>query len=192
MLSTDNNGVILQFPEVGSSGTSSVTGSITLGIDTQANNTSSGYQAYLADAYGEFTTLFGSFSSEPLYSFIDSGSSILFFPWPPPAEPSLDGALPDCGSGLGGFYCPKLTQNLAAQNIGDGGSPKSCVPFNVANASELFASADKMVFSNLAGWSGSTQDSVFDWGLPFFLGRRVFVGIEGKSSSLGSGPYWAY
>jgi hypothetical protein len=34
----------------------------------------------------------------------------------------------------------------------------------------------------------------FDWGLPFFLGRRVFVGIAGKTISgvTESTPLWAY
>ena len=36
--------------------------------------------------------------------------------------------------------------------------------------------------------------SIFDWGLPFFLGRKVFVGIAGKSISgvTESTPLWAY
>ncbi|MBS1228286.1 MAG: hypothetical protein H6R17_1563 [Proteobacteria bacterium] len=32
----------------------------------------------------------------------------------------------------------------------------------------------------------------FDWGLPFFFGRRVFTAIEGRSTPGGNGPYVAY
>ncbi|TRZ52528.1 DUF3443 family protein [bacterium] len=31
-----------------------------------------------------------------------------------------------------------------------------------------------------------------DWGSTIFLGRNVYVGINGASSSLGTGPYWVY
>jgi hypothetical protein len=39
------------------------------------------------------------------------------------------------------------------------------------------------VFSNIGG----NTPGIFVWGLPFFFGRNVYVGIEGKG-----GPYFAY
>jgi hypothetical protein len=32
----------------------------------------------------------------------------------------------------------------------------------------------------------------FDWGLPFFYGRSVYVAIVGRSTPGGTGPYWAF
>ena len=61
------------------------------------------------------------------------------------------------------------------------------VAFSVANALPLIDSPS-VVFNNLGGPS----PAIFDWGIPFFLGRTVFVGIEGQSSPAGTGPYWAY
>jgi hypothetical protein len=66
------------------------------------------------------------------------------------------------------------------------------VGFGVANANTQL-SGNNMVFANLAGASGSDISSDFDWGLPFFYGRKVYVGITGKTATgLGTGPYWAY
>ena len=42
----------------------------------------------------------------------------------------------------------------------------------------------------LAG--GGIAGAGFDWGLPFFLGRRVAVGLDGARSPLGEGPYVAW
>ncbi|MGD1075383.1 MAG: DUF3443 family protein [Thermodesulfovibrionales bacterium] len=56
-----------------------------------------------------------------------------------------------------------------------------------ANAGSLHNSPNN-VFADLGG----TDFGEFDWGLPFFFGRNVYVGMEGTASSLGIGPYWAY
>ena len=61
------------------------------------------------------------------------------------------------------------------------------VAFSIANALPLIDSPS-VVFNNLGG----PNPASFDWGIPFFLGRTVFVGIEGQSSPAGTGPYWAY
>jgi len=61
------------------------------------------------------------------------------------------------------------------------------VSFQIGDTDTLFQTSNN-VFVELGG----PEPDVFDWGLPFFLGRNVYVGIEGKTSTLGTGPYWAY
>jgi len=43
-----------------------------------------------------------------------------------------------------------------------------------------------------ANVGGTALTSGFDWGLPFFFGRTVFVAIKGGSAPGGTPPYWAY
>jgi hypothetical protein len=191
LLPTDNNGVVLKLPAVGTGGAASATGSLFLGIGTQTNNTPSGVSTYTANGYGEFTTTFSNYSSTPVSSFIDSGSSILFVP--------TIAALPDCNTAAGGSHgstwsgwdCPANPQNLAATNISSAGAPSGAVSFQIANAYNQFENnPNSAVFMNIGGSSGSS--AYFDWGLPFFFGRNVYVGIESTKSTLGTGPYWAY
>jgi hypothetical protein len=39
---------------------------------------------------------------------------------------------------------------------------------------------------------GGPNPSIFDWGLPFFYGRKVYTAIESRNTPGGVGPYWAY
>jgi len=178
LLPQDNNGVLVQLPSVPLGGVPSVNGSLVLGIGTRSNNTAAAVTAYPANAAGEFTTTFNGVSFST--SFIDSGSNGLFFT----APASL---LPSCTSPNTGFYCPSSTISLSATNTGAFGSPSGPVPFQIGNYVNLVSTPNN-VFAEVGGSGGGG----FDWGLPFFLGRNVFVGIEGTSSTLGSGPYWAY
>ncbi|GFO55718.1 hypothetical protein GMSM_27250 [Geomonas sp. Red276] len=173
LLPVDNNGVLLQLPGVSLSGASYVNGSLILGIGTRSNNTPSGVTGYPADGYGEFTTTFnGTVLSS---SFLDSGSNGLFFP---------DSGIP---LDSGGWFAPSQTMALSATNSGAYGSPSGQVSFQLANSTALFNSYNN-VFNDL----GANMAGAFDWGLPFFLGRSIYVGIEGTDSSLGTGPYWGY
>ena len=174
-LPTDNNGAILRFPVIPLGGLPSVNGDLILGIDTQSNNSSSGVTMYPADpTSGEFITVFNGKTYSD--SFIDSGSNGLFF------NAGSISALTICGD----WFCPSSTQSLSATTKGYAGSPSGTVLFNIGNASTLLSPSNN-VFIELGG-----PDTSFDWGLPFFLRRSVYVGIEGKTSSLGTGPYWAY
>jgi hypothetical protein len=175
LLPSGNNGLVLTLPSVPSTGARTVSGSLILGIDTAANNTPApGISVLLTDANGFITTVYK--GSTLAQSIIDSGSNGFFFP---------DASLPDCAAPLDPFYCPSNPVNLSATMLGVNGA-QTVVPFQVANTQQL-VQTNNAAFNNLAG-----EFPVFDWGLPFFLGRTVFVGIEGQSSSLGTGPFFAF
>jgi hypothetical protein len=178
-LPLDNNGVLVQLPSVPLGGSTSVNGSLILGVGTRSNNTPSGITTYNADSqYGEFITLFNGTTYSQ--SFIDSGSNALAFPTPPTITPCTG---PDAG-----WFCPSSTTSLSATNKGYSGSPSGDVSFQIGNADSLFNSSN-MVFVEIGAFMPGQS---FDWGLPFFFGRNVYVGIDGKTSGIGTGPYWAY
>ena len=172
LLPSGNNGVALALPNVPSSGAPSVTGSLILGIDPAAANNPPANVVPADKHTGFVTTVYkGRIFTE---SIIDSGSNGLFFP---------DASLPACPAALNGFYCPPTPLNLSATITGTNGI---AVPFQIGNAQSL-AGTGNAAFNNLGG-----ELSTFDWGLPFFLGRTVFIGIEDQSSSLGTGPFFAF
>jgi uncharacterized protein DUF3443 len=185
-----NNGISLMLPAIPLSGASQVSGSMTIGIGTTAANTpASSVVIYPADSNGlsdqngiDFETVFSGttygLSSNKSQAFLDSGSNGLFFPNTPNFALCSDGT----------FYCPASATNLSATIAGFGGSPQIATSFTVQNIYMNTNSADR----TMAG----QQSSVFDWGLPFFFGRTVFVGIDGAAATFNSGsatgPYWAF
>ena len=174
----NNNGVILQLATTSNSGAPSASGILYFGIDTQTNNSSLGTNVIPTTTSGRFTTVFNGSSFKS--SFIDSGSNGIFFP-----SGNLSSVLIPCTSNAG-FYCPTSTQSysatLALQN-----NQTANIPFSVANAESLFATN----YYALPALGGTIQGQ-FDWGLPFFFGKSVYIGITGKSSNAGKGPYYAY
>jgi hypothetical protein len=177
LFSTDNNGVIIELPAV-TGGEASVSGSLVFGIGTESNNGLGSAAVYTPGANGFLTVSYNGTSYNQ--SFIDSGSNGIFF---------LDNAssgLPNCATATG-FYCPSSTKGFSVTNKGNNGTSGS-VAFSVANAESLFSNPADFVFADLAG----PNPNSFDWGLPFFFGRNVFVAIEGKSTPSIPGPYWAY
>ncbi len=182
LFATDNNGVIVELPAVSASGEASVSGSLVFGIGTESNNGLGGAGVYAAPDFGLTTSYNG--QSYP-GSFIDSGSNGYFF-----LDSSLTG-LATCGNNTDapGFYCS--SQNFAATNQGSNGT-SGVINFSIANAETLFSNSSDFAFSNLGGPSSNSAPFYFDWGLPFFFGRNVFVAIAGANTPGGAGPYWAY
>jgi hypothetical protein len=186
-LAVDKNGVILELPEVPLGGAPSASGYLVLGIGTRANNTPpTGVGSYAADPnVGQFTT---NFNCTAYDSFVDSGSNALFFQAPSSSE------LPDCGSvdsQLSGWFCPSALQSFSATTIGSGTSVSASVAFDVGDFFQL-AQSGNSVFAEIGADGTFGSSVVFDWGLPFYFGRNVYVGLESTSSPLGTGPYWGY
>jgi hypothetical protein len=185
----------VELPIVAAGGAASVTGSIVLGIGTQVNNLPSGVTTYTLDQIGEFTTNFNNatYADVPTGSYsgsvIDTGSNGLFFPAPSTSSPDA-GLLPICNSGAGNSYwfCPTSTTSFSAIITGSSGSPSNSVAFQIGNYNSLTSSSSINVFSDIGG----NVSGEFDWGLPFYFGKNVFIGFDGLTSSLGTGPYFAY
>jgi hypothetical protein len=177
LFAQDNNGFLLSLPAIPDTGARSVAGSLIFGIGTESNNALGSAQVYTTYDVGNTST---TVNGATLSGYLDSGTNTLSF---------LDASsitLPACPDPDSDFSCPPATASLTAVNRGSNGV-SGPVTFNVANAETLF-DTNNAAFNDLAG--PDTGD--FDWGLPFFFGRKTFVGIEGQSSPGGQGPYWAY
>jgi len=190
----DNNGVILELSAVTST-SATVSGSLIFGIGTQSNN-ALGSAAVLLLNNDNFTTVFS--GQNLTASFIDSGSNGFFFP--NGIESNFPGGnIPICTTNSS-FYCPASLTAFSATN--ESGSTNSAVNFSVDNADNLFTqNPTAFAFANLAGPQGSgacsstnTTACSFDWGLPFFYGRKVFTAIDGATPPTGvpAGPFFAY
>lgn len=197
-LPQDNNGVVVELPSLANGFASSTDGYLIFGVGTQTNNQPSGVVSFAVDpSFGEFAA---TFNGTVYASFIDTGSSLYYLPPGPDTSGLVDCKTYDPAGYSGqGFYCPEGngTSNVGLTPIviSASGSPTATIPVNVGNPINLFSLANAWVFDNLANSMalfGGNQGGFVDFGLPFYLGRNVYHGFEGASSSLGSGTYWAF
>ena len=176
--SADNNGVVIDLPAVVGSRATTITGQMLFGVGTQANNAvPTGATLLRTTAQGTINTVLG--TTLMSNSFIDSGSNGLFF--------GIN-TMPLCSNG---FYCPASDQIFANSSMTGTNGVTKAVPFvagRLTNPSVF--TLGYSVFPALTGSMGNNTS--FDWGLPFFYGRKVFFGIEGRSTPLGTGPLYAF
>ncbi len=183
----DNNGLSIMLPSIGATGAAQVTGTITFGIGSQTNNALGSAVAQAATSKGTFTTTFGGVAYTN--SYIDSGLGAFYF------LDSTTTKLPNCAANgdAAGYYCAPSPVSLTAMTSGPNPSATTTIvsqniAFSVWNALTLIDSGNP-AFNNIGG----PNPNAFAWGLPFFYGRTVFIGIEGQSTSgAGTGPFWAY
>jgi hypothetical protein len=179
----DNNGIIINMPNlINANGDTSVQGELIFGIATQADNAlpAAGLTVLGADASGDFTATYNG-ATTVLPALIDSGTDAYAF---------NDSTITVCSTGsFIGYYCPAVTPHTVfAVNTGAGANnATNTVNFAIADPNSFLAGA--AAFGGLAGGRGSTN---FVWGMPFFYGRKVYIGIEQKVTGAFTGPYYAY
>lgn len=182
LFASDNNGVLIDLPTVSAAGATSVNGSLIFGIGTQSNNQWVSGGVLTTSSLGFIGTSLTLPTSQVLNlssSFIDTGSNGLYFD---------ARSIPTCRGSSAGFYCPDSLTSLAATLLGTNSVTVQTL-FSIDNALAMFASGQSV----LPALSGPIGDAhTFDWGLPFFYGRRVFIGIEEQPSPLGTGPFHAF
>jgi hypothetical protein len=193
LFATDNNGVIVELPAVGDTGSPGSTGptdpvgSLVFGIGTRNNNGFNGAtqlpmcpgspQAGCQSPGTISANLNGTMYPN---SYLDSGSNGDFF----------SSSLPPCSpanSPNSEFYCPTSVPAKQTVTLQGTNGVMLSADFNVGNALTLFGTPNVM-FSNLAG--PLTDNTTLDLGLSFFYGRNVFTGFEDTVTN--APPYFAY
>jgi hypothetical protein len=173
------NGLVVDLPAVDAAGAAGATGEVRFGIGRTDDTAPAGATRYPVDGAGRITSRIGGVASAGI---LDTGSNGLFL--------ELGAAaLPACAAPDDAWLCPAGPTALTADFRTGPGTFGPLAGFEVANAVTLFGSGNA-VFRNLGG--GGFAGLGHDWGLPFHLGRRVYVGFEGRSSPLGAGPYMAF
>jgi hypothetical protein len=171
---TDNNGVAVTLPNIPLAGAATSSGTLIFGVGTRANNQLGAATVFATDSQGSLSVVY---KGTRYSSFFDTGSNALFFP-----DPSLT----PCPDG-NGFYCPGSPQTLTATITSVTGVARQ-VDFTINGLQSVSSSA---TVAPIAG-SPSGMGNVFDWGLPFFFGRTVFVAMTGAATPAGVGPYLAF
>ena len=183
MFPADNNGIIVALPNLqNANGDVSVQGELTFGLSTQTDNAlpAAGLTVLGADTHGDFTATYNG-GTAVMPALIDSGNDAYAF---------NDPAIAVCSTGaFVGYYCPAAApQSAFAVNTGVGtNNASSTVDFAIADPTTFLANA--AAFIDLGGGGGSTS---FTWGMPFFYGRKVYVGIDQRVAGIYTGPYYAY
>lgn len=176
----DNNGAVIALPTVPLTGAASAAGTLTFGIGTRSNNQPGAATVYATDSSGAVQT---TFNGSRYSSFFDTGSNALFF---------TDASLPPCPNNSG-FYCPQTPQTRSAI-VTSATGVSATVSFTIEGLQSVSgtATAAPVGATPPRDPNSGMPMNVFDWGLPFFFGRTVFVAMTGASTPAGRGPYWAF
>ena len=193
---------MITLPAVAATGATSVTGTMTFGIATQADNALGSATLYSLDPCGDFPTVTydgiaytDTFCNTervaPLAVFSTRVRLASMFRMPARSASSGSPIVRPSTNGFG-FYCvsPGPTATLSNIAILGNGVGSGTTSLNIYDATTLF-NTNNAVFNDLGSDSGTNQSTdYFDFGAPFFIGRTVFIGIAGEAVPGGvNAPY---
>jgi len=169
---TDNNGVIIEMPQISTSGVVSVTGALVFGIGTQSNNALGEATVLQTDSGFDFKSTYNGVAYAN--SFVDSGSSDFFF---------YDASLTRCSSDVG-YYCPSAITSKSATFTPSSASVSGsyAASFSISNAETLFNTSG-YAFNDIGVYQSGGASQGMDFGMPFFYGKNVFAKIETTSGA---------
>ncbi|WP_414444671.1 DUF3443 family protein [Burkholderia sp. 22PA0106] len=176
---TDNNGLIIRLPSIDKFSTAPVAGQMVFGIGTQPDNQPQGVTAFALNNSGR-SVLNVNGSTNPVL--VDSGTDSYVIPAP-------------VATNSQNRYVPPAPTNVAATFLsdgatGDGPSNQQAININLIDPTGAIA-ADAVVIDGIGSPPSSATGTLY-LGLPFFLGRSLYLGLTGHQSSLGAGPLIAF
>lgn len=181
LMPIDNNGLVVKLPDISASGSKELTGELILGIGSRPDNSGAGVTVLPTDQYGYFkSNINGSTTNYDAQAF-DTGTATNSLP--------VNIGIPKCQNpSLPNYLCPTSLQTVAVKNMGFNLTPIRQDAIQIANAETSYNSS----FLNFKTITDVNVVNVVLWGTPFFYGRSIYIGLEGKNTPLGRGPFWAY
>ena len=190
--SQDNNGVIFNLPSVESATNTPVIGSLTFGINTQANNVPpqslyvvNGNPNSYSSGVGPVGYFMANNGSETTPAIFDSGTPTLQF---------YSATIPQCTGVWAGTYCPDPSpQNWLPTVSSYNGNESIPLALSIVNYSSYFS--PPAIFPGV----GQVQapSSFTSFGLPFFYGNTIYARFANgntvdNSTPLAVGPAWGF
>ncbi|HWG06182.1 MAG TPA: DUF3443 family protein [Beijerinckiaceae bacterium] len=176
----DNNGLIVRLPAVPDDGAPEpVVGSLTLGIGTQPDNMPSKVNVIKTDGWGQTAAkLYDRIYQRVIF---DTGALTISFP---------TGSTPvaKCGKDFSGYLCPPTPFAVPITLVEANGMEFSSSIRILDRVPALLKDNARLVDNGVANeWSNYVSI-----GLPFFMGKTIYFGIEDSSTPLGDGPFVAF
>jgi hypothetical protein len=167
---TDNNGLILSFPALATGMAAQSVGSLTFGVNTQADNSAS--SVTMVEGVSNNMNTAGTNA----LAFIDSGSAIDYLG---------NVSLPTCALGGSMWYCPSSTTSLSAVFSLNGSSLN--VTYDVANALSLLsapAASTSYAVADLAIQEDLFGEPTMDLGMSYLYGHTLYLQLPGAGKPM--------